>query len=83
MHELAHGRRELLCGRTRGRVTALAAVDEGRCPRSEAATPGLLCSCVAKRPVLAPLRSSVATNMKNKVMHVIFDLDDGWRSGGR
>jgi len=38
---------------------------------------------LAERPVLAPLRSSVETSMKNKVLHVIFDLDDGRWPGGR
>ena len=69
--------------RSCGRGIARAAVDEGRGSRREAVTPGLLCSCVAERPVWAPLRRGVATDMKNTVLKEIFDLDDGRRPGGR
>ena len=58
-------------------------MDEGRGPRREAVAPGLLCPCVAEWPVLAPLRCGVATDMKNTVLKVIFDLNDGRRAGGR
>ena len=80
---IAHCQQPAASWRICGRAAALAAVDEDRGPRSEAVAPGVLCSCVAERPVLALLRSSVATNMKNKVLHVIFDLDDGRWPGGR
>ena len=32
---------------------------------------------------MAPPRCGVATNMKNTVLKVIFDMDDGRRAGGR
>ena len=59
-----------------GRATALAAVDEGRRPRTEAVAPGMLCPCVAERPVLAPISDRVTTDVKNALLDVHLGFDD-------
>ena len=51
-------------------------MDEGRGPRTEAVAPGMLCLCVAERPVLAPISDRVATDVKNYQLEVDLGLDD-------